>query len=67
MTLSSKVIKNKEMIRNHGMSGAGVFDYLGILGIYESCNKLPGTVIMGLDPWILNESSGDTLIHDIIL
>lgn len=52
--------------RNHGMSGAGVFDYLGILGVYEDCDKMPGRVILGLDPWVLNESDTD-LRHQTLM
>lgn len=50
---------NMENYRNHGMSGAGIWDYIGILGIYESNGKMPEQIIMGLDPWILNENNGD--------
>ncbi|MDO4567012.1 MAG: hypothetical protein Q4B42_06745, partial [Oscillospiraceae bacterium] len=43
---------------NHGMSGAGIYDYLGIVGLYK--NNLPSHVILGLDPWILNDNNPDT-------
>lgn len=40
---------------NHGMSGAILKDYLGIIGIYLKEKKyIPKTIIIGLDPWILN-------------
>lgn len=66
MTMSGEVIKDKGRCRNHGMSGAGIFDYLGVLGIYNSNNKLPNTVILGLDPWILNENNGETRYQSIM-
>lgn len=59
MTLSNETI-GIENYRNHGVSGAGIFDYMGILGVYESCNKMPKKVIIGIDPWVLNENNGDT-------
>lgn len=45
---------------NHGMSGAGIYDYMGILGVYEFQNMMPRTVLIGADPWILNENNGET-------
>lgn len=41
---------------NHGMSGAVLNDYLGILGLYIKNNKMPKAIIFGLDPWILNSN-----------
>ena len=58
MIISDESI-NIENYRNHGMSGAGIWDYIGILGIYEAEDKMPEQIIMGLDPWILNENNGD--------
>lgn len=58
MTLSDEAI-DIENYRNHGMSGAGLWDYMGILGLYESTDKMPNHIIIGLDPWVLNENSGD--------
>ncbi len=66
MTLTDEAMKNMGGYRNHGISGAGIFDYLGILGIYESCNKLPMKVVLGLDPWILNENNGETRYQSIV-
>ncbi len=65
MTLSDEVIGNEEEYWNHGVSGAGIPDYLGILGIYDEYSELPGQVIIGLDPWILNDNSGDTRYQSI--
>lgn len=42
---------------NYGMSGAGIKDYLGIIGAYLSKNQLPDIMIFGLDPWIFNKDS----------
>ncbi len=47
------------MARNLGMSGAGIYDYLGIMGIYQNIGSKPRRVIIGLDPWVLNDNNGD--------
>lgn len=46
---------------NNGMSGAGIYDYYGILGLYQHYNSnIPDRIVLGLDPWILNINNGDT-------
>lgn len=62
---SSRVLQiSQDMVKgsflNNGVSGAGVYDYIGIAGIYKSCDIVPGKIIIGLDPWILNKKNGDT-------
>lgn len=66
MTLSSDAIEI-ENYWNHGMSGAGLFDYIGILGIYKKYGKMPKKIIIGVDPWILNDENGDTRYQSIML
>lgn len=65
MTLSGEMIGIEEEYWNHGVSGAGIPDYLGILGIYDEYSELSGRVIIGLDPWILNDNSRDTRYQSI--
>lgn len=65
MTLSGEVLGIEGGCWNHGVSGAGILDYLGILGIYDEYSELPGQVIIGLDPWILNDNSTDTRYQSI--
>lgn len=60
MTLAGDVAGDGGTCWNHGMSGAGIYDYLAILGMYQSCGKCPKKVILGLDPWVLNENNGET-------
>jgi len=42
---------------NHGVSGASLEDFFSICELYEQKNKLPGTIILGLDPWLLNKNN----------
>ncbi len=65
MMLSGESLKISNY-RNHGVSGAGIFDYMGILGIYEDCGKMPEQVILGLDPWVLNENDTDSRYQTLI-
>ncbi len=52
-------LENKTNYFNHSVSGAGLEDYIAILGAYELIHKyLPSTVILGIDPWIFNKNSG---------
>lgn len=43
---------------NHGVPGGTLEDFFSICEMYERKNKLPGMIILGLDPWILNRNSG---------
>jgi len=43
---------------NHGVSGASIEDYLAIYELYEQRKFVPSIVVLGLDPWILNQYSG---------
>lgn len=66
MTLSEDVVTGMKNYWNHGVSGAGIMDYMGILGIYNEYSEIPKKIIIGVDPWILNENSGDTRYQSII-
>ncbi len=43
---------------NNGVSGATVEDVYAIFHLYEKADKLPKKVILGLDPWFLNQNNG---------
>lgn len=45
--------------RNYGMSGAGIYDYYGILGLLYQNEKMPERIIIGVDPWLFNRKSGE--------
>jgi hypothetical protein len=42
---------------NHFVSGAVIEDYVAIIGLYKRKGVLPGTVIIGIDPWIFNANN----------
>ncbi|WP_375560314.1 hypothetical protein ACE193_21840 [Bernardetia sp. OM2101] len=42
---------------NSGLSGATIEDIYGIIALYEQNDKLPKKIILGLDPWILNQNN----------
>lgn len=44
---------------NAGVSGAVLEDYLGIIGILESEDKVPERMIIGVDPWIFNDGCAE--------
>lgn len=45
-------------VKNHGVSGAVLEDYLGIFYEYVKRNQFPKIVVLGLDPWLLNARHG---------
>lgn len=51
-------ILNNERFFNHSVSGATLEDFFAVWGMYEEKNSFPNTVILGLDPWILNKNNG---------
>lgn len=59
MEIGEEVMDTKDF-KNHGMSGAGLMDYLGIIGVYQSKREAPNRVIIGVDPWILNGAAEDS-------
>ncbi len=42
---------------NSGLSGATIEDIYGVIALYEKNDKLPSKIILGLDPWILNQNN----------
>ena len=60
MELSDESIEGLQNYRNMGMSGAGLYDIEGVTGLYlDRYQQLPSEVIIGLDPWMLNDNNGD--------
>lgn len=44
---------------NYSVSGASIEDYLGLIQVHKNKFKtLPKNIILGVDPWIFNENSG---------
>lgn len=60
MLLKESLFSN-ESVHNYSVSGSGLQDDLALLTLYiESRHQYPKKVVLGLDPWVLNENSGDT-------
>lgn len=45
--------------RNNGVSGASIEDLISIYEIYVQNNLLPKKIVIGIDPWLYNENSGE--------
>lgn len=45
---------------NHAVSGATLEDCIAIVELYHQRDTYPGTVIIGVDPWILNANNSQT-------
>ena len=61
MQINSQTINDifqDQIFFNHAVSGASVEDYIAILDLYLEKNALPSTIIIGVDPWILNSNNG---------
>ena len=48
-----------------GVSSAVLEDYIGILGIFETVDKLPRRVIIGVDPWIFDAECSENRYRSI--
>jgi hypothetical protein len=59
MQVSSTSFNGADLI-NASVSGASVEDFLGLLYVFSHNGKLPKTVVLGLDPWLVNENSDKT-------
>lgn len=45
---------------NSSVSGASIEDIVALFQIYKERNILPKKIIIGIDPWLLNENNGQT-------
>ena len=43
---------------NHSVSGGSIEDYYSIYAMYKNKHTLPSTVILTIDPWVLNRNHG---------
>ena len=55
--LISSAFFSKQSLLNSSVSGAGLKDITAIYQIYKSNNKIPKKIIIGIDPWLLNENN----------
>jgi len=56
MQINSVIVKDENLI-NSGVSGASLQDLVSIYSLYEKKGCKIKKVILGLDPWILNENN----------
>lgn len=59
MKLRSSLFPGKTFI-NNSVPHASLEDYLAIYQLYHQRNYAPSIVVLGLDPWVLNNNSGRT-------
>ncbi len=48
----------KKSFFNHNVTGAELEDYMSIYQLYRAQKNTPATVVLGLDPWILDSKNG---------
>lgn len=59
MLINSAYFPNQTFF-NNSVSGASIEDIIALFQIYKERNILPKKIIVGIDPWLLNEHSGQT-------
>lgn len=57
MLINSTFFGEKKII-NNSVSGASIEDLIAIYQIYNEKEILPKKIILGIDPWLLNENNG---------
>lgn len=66
MDLHKTSLKGEKEFYNHGVSGANIWDYYAILGLYMiHKGVLPKRIIFTMTPVILNPNNGDTRYSSI--
>lgn len=55
--INSTFFNNNTLI-NNGVGGASIEDILAIYRLYEKKGFRPNKIILGLDPWLLNDNNG---------
>lgn len=64
MQINSKYFKKSNFI-NNGVSGTSLEDYLAIYYLYEKKGCKIQKVILGLDPWLLNDNNDQSRWKDL--
>jgi len=65
MLINSKYFKNRR-VKNNGVSGVSIEDLIAIIQLYKTKNCLPENIIIGLDPWVLNENNNQSRWRTLI-
>ena len=58
MLITSELVGDSTM-SNNSVSGASLRDLIAVYQIYKDSSKLPKKIIVGIDPWLFNESRKD--------
>lgn len=59
MLINSAYFPNQTFF-NNSVSGASIEDIIALFQIYKVRNILPKKIIIGIDPWLLNENNGQS-------
>lgn len=59
MLINSAYFPN-QTIFNNSVSGASIEDIIALFQLYKERNILPKKIIIGIDPWLLNENNGQS-------
>jgi len=57
LQIDSSLFQDKSFF-NHSVSGSSIEDFVAIYEILIENNKLPKSIILGIDPWIFNKNNG---------
>lgn len=60
MMTQSSLLSSCKKVQNHSVSGASLEDYMGIVALYVLREYIPKKIILGIDPWVFNQKSGQT-------
>jgi hypothetical protein len=58
MMVRKRFLKGNVDFFNHSVAGAGINDFISIMGLYKQKKILPRTVVLGIDPWAFNKNNG---------
>jgi len=59
MLINSTYFPNQTFF-NNSVSGASIEDIIALFQMYKERNILPNKIIIGIDPWLLNENNGQS-------
>lgn len=64
MLIDSNMYKGQSFF-NNSVSGATLEDYLAIYWMYYKRKLIPSTMVIGLDPWLLNKNHGQVRFESV--
>lgn len=56
MKISSQAFPGKRFF-NHSVTSSKLVDYIGLVATYAHGGNLPGTIVIGVDPWVFNRNA----------